>query len=394
MAVLQPSSTPTPTVASDVIPVARPYFDHNELDEIAKVLDSRWVAQGPKCTEFEQKFAAYIGSGHAVSFSSCTTALHLALVGLGVRPGDEVLVSDFTFPATGNAVMHAGATPVFVDVQPDTFNMDPSDLRRKITKKTKAVIAVHAFGNPADMGAIRTIARNAGLVLIEDAACAHGAVLDGKKVGSWGDAACFSFHARKNITTGEGGMVTTDDGSLAAHVRKLASHGMQGAWERQKQTGFEVPTFNELGYNYRLSDIASAVGIAQLAKLDALIAKRTHLARRYDALLKELPFDAVPQAALPGAVPIYQSYVVLLEAGIPRNRVIDAMKERGVQTTIGTYASHVQPVYGKQPACPVSRDVFDRSLSLPIFFEMSDDQVQRVVRTLDECVRVLRPARA
>ncbi len=372
-----------------MIPLARPFFDRAELDEVAKVLDSRWVAQGPKCKEFEDRFAAYIGAPYAVSLSSCTAALHLALLALGVGKGDDVLVSDFTFPATGNAVLHAGARPVFVDIQRDTYNLDPVDLEKKITPRSKAIILVHAFGNPADLDAVLAVAARHGLSVVEDAACAHGAKYAGRKVGTFGDVACFSFHARKNMTTGEGGMITTGRKDLADHVRKLATHGIDVAWNREDAREFTVPVFDEVGYNYRLSDIASAVGIAQLAKLDALIQTRTRLARYYDAKLKE-PGFAVPQRALENATPIYQSYVVLLDADIPRNQLINRMRERGIQTTIGTYASHIQPAYGKTDACPTSLDVFNRTLALPLFYEMTERQVDQVVDALADCVSVLR----
>ncbi len=372
-----------------MIPLAKPYFDGAELDEVRKVLDSRWVAQGPKCTEFEDAFAAYIGTSYAVSTSSCTAALHLSLLALGVKRGDEVLVSDFTFPATGNAVVHAGAKPVFVDVQKATFNMDPMDLEKKITPKSKAVIIVHAFGNPADLDAILAIARRHKLCVIEDSACAHGAFYAGKKVGTFGDLACFSFHARKNITTGEGGMITTNRKDLADHVRKLATHGIAAAWTREGAPEFTVPLFDEVGYNYRLSDIASAVGIAQLAKLDRLIQKRTELASYYDRKLEKQGF-AVPQQALKNAKQIYQSYVVLLDSDVPRNSLIDRMKQRGIQTTIGTYASHLQPAYGKTDPCPVSLDVFNRTLALPMFYELTADEIDQVIGALESCVSDLR----
>ncbi len=369
-----------------MIPLSRPYFDASEVDGVRQVLQSGWVSQGPTSIKFEQEFARRMDMPHAVSASSCTTALHLALAALGVGLGDEVLVPDFTFPASANAVLYVGAKPVFVDIDPQTYNLDPSLLASLIGPKTKAMLAVHTFGNPADMLAVIKIAREHGIPLVEDAACAHGAVLDGRPVGSFGDVSCFSFHARKVMTTGEGGMLLARDAQVADRARRLATHGIAPAWTREKSASFAPPSFEQLGYNFRLSDIAAAIGLAQLDKLDAMVRRRRALAAHYDARLASLD-GVVPQKSMPSAQSAYQSYVVRLPAGVRRDKVIDCMREAGIQTTLGTYACHVQPVYGSTQSCPVSRQVFEHSLALPLYHELSESQADLVVDALADSIR-------
>jgi dTDP-4-amino-4,6-dideoxygalactose transaminase len=366
-----------------VIPLVKPYLDDDELNEIAQVLSSGYLTQGPKTAEFERRVAELTGAKYAFAMSSCTTALHLALVVLDIQPGDEVLVADYTFPATANVVVQLGATPVLVDINLDTFTMDPEDLRRKITFQTKAVIPVDAFGCAADFDPILAIANEHNLPVIEDAATAIGATYHGRFCGNLSTLGCFSFHPRKVITTGEGGMITTNDETLAARVKLLRSHGgvRTGAWFQYEAAGF----------NYRLSDILSAVGIAQMKKLSWLIQRKRELVAMYNRKLSGFPGIRLPVEPAWGGH-IYQSYVILVDEGTDRNRVIDQIKACGVETTIGTYALHDQPffqrAYGYQSGeLPNSHAAFTRSVTLPLYPQMSEADMDLVVAALDASIQ-------
>jgi dTDP-4-amino-4,6-dideoxygalactose transaminase len=276
------------------IPLLRPYFDSDEIEELQKVLDSGWVSQGPKVKEFEAKIAEYLGVKYAVAVSNCTAALHLALLSTGLKKGDEVLVADYTFPATGHSVLYCGAKPVFCDVDSKTYNINPELIAEKITDKTKAIIPVHTFGQPAEMTAILVLAEEHNLRVIEDAACALGARYNNKFAGTVGDIGCFSFHARKGITTGEGGMVVTNNKNFAEKIRNLSVFGMTSAWDREKSDRFFIPEFTELGYNYKLSDISAAVGVAQIRKLDKIIERKREIAKYWDEKLEEIELIDAP----------------------------------------------------------------------------------------------------
>jgi dTDP-4-amino-4,6-dideoxygalactose transaminase len=363
----------------------RPYFDSEEIEELKKVLDSGWVAQGPKGTEFEQMVCNKIGVKYAVAVTNCTAALHLSLLALGIRKGDEVLVADYTYPATGHSVLYTGARPVFVDVDKRTYNIDPAQIEAKITEKTTAIIPVHTFGQSVNMDAIMEIAEAYDLRVIEDTACAFGSKYGNRYAGTIGDIGCFSFHARKGITTGEGGMVVTDDESIARHVRKLTVFGIQTAWEREGD-GFFIPEFNALGYNYKMSDITAAVGVAQLRKLDKIVGRKIELARYWDDKLADI--DGIEAPGLSEkANHIYQSYVALVDEGIDRNSLIMKLTESGVQTQIGTYASHIQPIYQSKDKCPNSLDVFNRALALPLYYTMIESEIDFAAVKLKEVLK-------
>jgi perosamine synthetase len=357
------------------IPLTRPTTDEDEVNEVAAVLASGHLTQGAKVTEFEAGVAALTGTAHAIATTSATTALHLSLAALGIRAGDDVLVPDYTFPATANVVVQAGARPILVDIDPMTFTMDPIDLERKITPASRAVLPVHAFGLAADMDRIGAVAKAHGLAVVEDAACALGTTYRGRAVGGLGVAGCFSFHPRKSITTGEGGMITTNDDDLAARMRLLRSHGAIRAGNRF--------TFHDAGYNYRLSDIHAAVGVAQLRKLERLLARRRSIADRYRELLASDSGVSTPH--LPewdGHV--YQSFVVLLDPGIDRDAVIGRLAADGIETTLGTYALHREPYFrqelGSEEAdAPQSADVFRRALTLPLYPDMRDEDQDWVI---------------
>lgn len=363
-----------------MIPLAKPFLDKNELNEIRQVLSSGYLTQGPKTAEFEKRVAERIGSKYAFATSSCTTALHLALVVLDIHPGDEVLVADFTFPATANVVVQLGATPVLVDINLDTFTMDPQDLRRKITPRTKAVIPVDAFGCAADYDPILAAAKEHNLPVIEDAATAVGTTYYDRFCGNLSELGCFSFHPRKVITTGEGGMIITNKDTLAERIRLLRSHGgvRSGAWFQYEAAGF----------NYRLSDILSAMGIAQMEKLTWLIQRKRELAGLYSRKLATIRNIRPPIEPAWGGH-IYQSYVILVDKEVNRNRVIERMKARGVETTIGTYALHDQPFFQrtfgyKSGDLPNSHTAFTSSIALPLYPQMSEADLDQVVAALKE----------
>ncbi|MEM4255196.1 MAG: DegT/DnrJ/EryC1/StrS family aminotransferase [Candidatus Norongarragalinales archaeon] len=375
-----------------MIPLTKPFFGKEEINAVKKTLDSGWVAgQGPASAEFEKSFSAYLGVKNCVAVNNCTAALHLSLLALGIGKGDEVIVSDYTFPATGHAVLYCGAKPVFADVQKDSYNIDPAEIERLITPKTKAILPVHAFGYPAEMDKIMYIAKKNGLKVVEDAACAAGAKYRGKFAGTFAELGCYSFHGRKNVTTGEGGMVSTDDKTLASKVRSLSCFGMTSAFARQFESEFQPPVFTALGFNYKLSDIASAIGIEQLKRIEGAIERKNALAKLYGEQLSGVD-GVTPPAVSKSVRHVYQSYVCLLDENINRNRIISKLRAKGVQAQIGTYASHIQPVYADygvrtlKGACPNSLFVFEHSIALPMFYDLNEEQVFKVVKSLKEVV--------
>ncbi|WP_434743510.1 DegT/DnrJ/EryC1/StrS family aminotransferase [Micromonospora sp. SH-82] len=371
---------------SEVIALGQPTVGEAELAAIAEVFASGWLAgAGPTCRRFEERFAAAAGTRHALATANCGSALHLALLTLGVRPGDEVIVADYTFPATGHSVLWAGAKPVFADVRPDTWTVDPAAVEAAITPRTVGVIAVDAFGQPADYDELRAIVDRHKLFLVEDAACSAGATYRGRAAGSLADVATFSFHGRKGITAGEGGAFVTDSDDLAAHARKLHSYGVEGALTRAELSHLPIPTFTELGYNYRLSDISAAIMLAQLDRLPQLLAAKRRTAARYGELLADHELITTPFQA-PDREHPWQSYVVTLDPAVDRGAVALALRERGVQCTFGTYASHLQPLYGPTDPCPVSADLFVRHLAIPMHANLTDAQVETVAATLVDVV--------
>ncbi|MFC1576158.1 DegT/DnrJ/EryC1/StrS family aminotransferase [Candidatus Omnitrophota bacterium] len=370
------------------LPLSKPYFDSEDLEEIQKVLRSGWVTMGPKVKELEDKVAGYLGISHAVAVTNCTSALHLALLAIGIKSGDEVLVPDYTFPATAHAVLYCNAKPVFVDINPKTYNVDPDLIEGKITKRTKAIIVVHTFGQPAEMERIMKIAGKHNLKVIEDAACALGAKCKDKFAGTIGNVGCFSFHGRKSITTGEGGMVVTSDRGLAEKVRSLSVFGkaLSESGTQESKKGTSISEFTTLGYNYKMSDIAAALGIAQLKKLDKIVEKRQYLAKYWDAKLKDIELITTPYVD-GGVKHIYQSYVVLLDKRLDRNRIIKMLAERGIQTQIGTYALHAEPVYSSADVCANSLDVFKRALSLPMYYALDKNDIDIATEVIKDVLK-------
>ena len=370
----------------DPIALGQPTIGEEELAAVAEVLASGWLAgAGPTCEVFEERLAKIAGTGHALATANCGAALHLSLMTAGVRPGDEVIVADYTFPATGHAVLWTGARPVFADVRPDIWTIDPAAVEAAITSRTTAILAVDLAGQPADYDELRTIADRHGLSLIEDAACSVGATYRGRPAGSLADVAAFSFHGRKVITAGEGGAVSSNDGELIVHARKLHSYGIEPALRREGSRTLPVPSFDELGYNYRLSEVQAAIMNVQLNRLSELLAARRSVAKRYDEALAGVDGIQTP-VALPDREHPWQAYFLTVDKKINRDELALKLRERGVQCNFGTYASHVQPLYQSAQHCPVSAAAFRRHLAIPMHANLTDEQVDRVVDAVRDTV--------
>ena len=356
------------------------------LETIRSVLEDGFLVQGKRVERFEAMVAAYARRKFAVAVNSGTSAIHCALLSLGIGQGDEVIVPDFTFPASANAVVTCGATPVLADIDPATFNLSIESLEAAITARTKAVMPVDLFGLGSDLPAIEALACRSGLAVIEDAACALGSAVAGKMCGAFGEASAISFHPRKIVTTAEGGMVLTDDEGCADAVRRLRNHGME--------TSRGVTRFVAAGYNMRMNEIQACLGIDQMNRISELVEGRRRAARQYGDLLRDASGVRAPSEP-GGYLHTYQSYVVLLDRKIDRDRVIQAMRAAGVETAIGTYAVHEQPFYmeryGYKPgSLPASAEAFRQSLSLPMYHSIGEDTVGEVVARLKECIAAAR----
>lgn len=362
-----------------MIKLTVPEIGEEEVQAVARVLRTGNLVQGECVREFEHLVAEYTGAKHAVAVSSGTAALHLALLSLGIGPGDEIIVPDFTFPATANAVVLVGATPVLVDIELPSFGIAPDRIEPVITERTKAIIPVHPFGLSAEMAAVAAIARQYDLKIIEDAACALGAEYRGLKCGTIGDVGCFSFHPRKNITTGEGGMLITDNDAVAGLARLLRNHGMERLNNRIQ--------FKTAGFNYRMTEFQGAMGVVQMGKLEAIIRRKQELAQLYNRELSDMDLVSCP-AVQEGKRQVWQSYVILLKEGIDRDMVMERLKRQGIETAIGTYALAGQPCYaGSGAILPNSERAFKQSLCLPLYPKMSVSEIKGVVRCLKEAIR-------
>jgi dTDP-4-amino-4,6-dideoxygalactose transaminase len=376
------------------IPVARPCLGPEEEAAVAEVLRSGWITQGPRVAEFELRFAEYVRAEHAVAVSSCTAALHLALLACGVGPGDEVICPSLSFIATANCIVHAGARPEFVDIEPDTYNLDPERIAEAITPRTRAIMVVHQIGLPAALDRILAIAARHGLPVIEDAACAVGSEYFGRRIGApHGTLACFSFHPRKILTTGEGGMITTRDAELAKRLRRLRQHAMSVSDVARHKAGRVVfESYDEVGYNYRMTDLQAAVGLVQLRRLDDLLARRKYLAARYSEGLSKLEWLA-PPAEPDGHKHNFQSYMVRLKAGAPisRDALMQSLLERGIATRRGIMAIHRELPYRDAPLVdgprweqrlPETAAAADETIILPLFHQMTEEEQDYVI----ECI--------
>lgn len=378
-----------------MIPIARPLLGEAEAEAARAAILSGWVTQGPAVAAFEADFARAVGAEHACAVSSCTAALHLALLAVGVGPGDEVVTVSHSYIATANAVRHCGATPVFVDIDPLTYNLDSQLLRAAMTERTRAILCVHQMGMPCDLARILAIAREHGLPVVEDAACAIGSEL--RLGGRWerigkphGDIACFSFHPRKILTTGDGGMITTARPEWDAQVRLWRQHAMSvpdTVRHAAREVSFE--TYPCLGFNYRMTDIQAAVGRQQLARLDDLLAERRALADRYRVLLAGVPGVAGPFEPA-WARTNWQSYCVRLPEGVDQRAAMQAMLDAGVATRRGIMCAHREPAYAGRaphPTLPHSERAQDECILLPLYPQMTEDEQARVVEALKSASR-------
>jgi perosamine synthetase len=367
------------------VPFARPRFYGGEADALAEVIESGWVSQGPRVQEFERAFAARVGAEHAVATTNCTTALHLALYVAGVRPGDEVIVPSLSFIATANAVWYCGATPVFADIDPRTYNLDPRAARQAITPRTKAIMPVHQIGLPADMDAFLALGREHGVAIVEDAACAIGAEYKGRRIGSLGPLACFSLHPRKVITTGEGGMITTNDAELADRLRKLRQHAMDlSDLARHSATDIVFEAYPERGWNCRMTDLQAALGLCQLAALDEILAERRRQAERYTEALADVPGLDVPFEP-DYAARTWQSYAVRVRPGAPlgRTELMRRLLRDGVATRRGVMAIHHERAYEREDVLlPHTEAAAREALMLPLFPGLGDAAQDRVIDRL------------
>jgi perosamine synthetase len=382
--------------AKMTVPIARTALLEQEMLSVLGPLRSGWLVQGPKVKEFEDKWSAFTGAKHSIAVTSCTTALHLSLAALGFGPGDEAIVPAFTWVATANVVEHLGGKVVFCDIDLDTFNLNLESLRRCITPKTKAILPVHLFGLAVDMKPLMALAKEHGLWVIEDAACGFGSTYQGQHVGTFGDTGCFSFHPRKAITTGEGGMITTQSDALAEKLRRLRDHGA-AMTDLQRHMGarpYLLADHPDAGYNQRMTDLQAALGSAQMDRAEAIIAERRRLAAIYDEAFADLPWLNTP-AHLDGHGHGYQSYPCLFNpeplnaASIERvnerrNAWMDRLQQAGISTRPATHAVHMlqfyREKYGLKPQdFPNARAANDCSISLPLFHGMSEAEQQHVI---------------
>ena len=370
------------------VPFAKPQFHGGEAEALAAVIESGWVSQGPRVQAFEAAFAVAVGAAEAVATTNCTTALQLALYAAGVRPGDEVIVPSLSFVATANAVWQCGATPVFADIDPRTYNLDPVAAERAITSRTRAIMPVHQIGLPADMDAFLALGALHGVTIVEDAACAVGATYKGRRIGSLGPLACFSLHPRKVITTGEGGMITTNDPELADRLRKLRQHGMDlSDLARHNATDIAFESYPERGWNMRMTDLQAALGLCQLEVLDDILAERRRQADRYTAALAALPHLEAPYEP-DYAVRTWQSYPVRVDPASPigRTDLMRRLHRDGVATRRGIMAIHHEKPYKGQDVLLPHTDAAARDvLLLPLFPGLGDAAQDYVIERLAAC---------
>jgi dTDP-4-amino-4,6-dideoxygalactose transaminase len=372
------------------IQISKPCIGEEECREVRDVILSGWITQGKSVFEFEQKFAKRHKVKYALATTSCTTGLHLILTAMNIGPGDEVIVPAFTWVATANVVVNCGATPVFIDVERDTYNIDPQLIAAKVTNKTKAIIPVHLFGLCADIDSIRAVIPK-HVKIIEDAACATGSIYKGQCAGTLGDAAAFSFHPRKVITTGEGGMVVTNDDELAKRMNQMRNHGASIPEEQRHHGGkpYILPDFNLVGFNYRMTDMQGAIGVVQLDKLDNFIEERAKWAKWYKEELSSIDWLQLPKEPK-NYKHSWQSFVVYVDqdkAPMSRNKIMENLQEKGISTRPGTHAVHMLTIYRERLGTqtndfPISRDCDANTMAIPLHNLMVENDFKRVVNSL------------
>ncbi len=373
------------------LPYFQPAIGEDEIREVVHTLNSGWLTMGAKTIEFEQLLAKYIGAKHAIALNSCTAALHLSLIALGIGKGDEVITTPFTFASTGNVIVQVGAKPVFVDIEKDTYNIDPERIREAITPQTRAMVPVHYAGQPCDMNPIVEIAQEHDLYVIEDAAHAIGAEYKGRKIGTFGDTTCFSFYATKNMTTGEGGAITTNDDRLADKFRVLRLHGInKDAWKRYAAGGSWYYEIEDCGWKYNISDIQAALGIPQLRKLDKSIETRRKYVGIYNKEFRNLGGIVIPYERT-DVKHVYCLYPILLKK-LDRNEFVETMKGKGIGCSVHFIPLHLHPFYRekfgfKKGDFPNAEWVYEREVSLPLYPKMNEEAVWRVVATVREILQ-------
>lgn len=374
------------------VPFHRPSIDEQDIAAVVACLRSGWLTTGPRVAEFEAEFARYIGVPHAIAVNSCTAAMHLTLAALGIGPGDEVITTPYTFVATCEAIEYVGARPVFVDVDPVTGNIDLMRIEAAVTPRTRALMPVHLAGYPCDMASLEEFARRHRLFLIDDAAHALESELPEGKIGRFGDATCFSFYATKNITTGEGGMVTCKDADLANAIRRLSLHGLsRDAWKRYSDTGSWYYEVIDRGYKYNLPDMAAALGLSQLRKAEEMWRRRRAIVLQYQQAFSELPQVRIPPSPAEGkhAWHLYLLRLCPDRLRIDRNQFIERLRQRGVHCSVHFIPLHLMPYYQKTYGLrkgdfPNAETLYQRVVSLPLFPSMTDEEVQFVIDNVKE----------
>ena len=376
-------------VRQKLLPYGRQSLDDADIQSVVEVLKSDWLTTGPKVGEFEERFAEWVGARHAVSFSSGTAALHGAAFAAGLAPGDEAITTPLTFCATANCILYQRAMPVFADVSPDTLNLDPGEVSRKLSARVKAIIAVDYAGHPAGLDELGEIAKGQGLILIEDACHALGAEFQGKRVGGIADMTVFSFHPVKHLTTGEGGMVATNDARLAETLRRFRNHGISSEARERQEAGQWFYEMVLLGFNYRLTDIACALGLSQLSKLSANLARRRQIAAHYTAAFRVLP-GLIPPSVRAEVNPAWHLYPVRLDLAklvVDRAQIFRALRAENIGVSVHYIPVHLHPYYRDQldhrdGECPVAEAAYERLISLPMFHGMTDADVADVIEAV------------
>jgi len=374
----------------DYLVFGQPYIGDEEIEEVVKTLKSGWLGTGPKTAQFEKEFAEYMGVPHAIAVASCTAALHLSILSLDLKPGDEVITTPLTFCATSNAILHSQAVPVFADVDAITGNLDPHKVIEKITKRTKAILPVHLYGRSCDLTSLENICQQHDLKLIGD--CAHAVETEwqGTKVGAIGDLNCFSFYPTKNLVTGEGGMITTHREDLVAKIKRMALHGMtKDAWKRFSDTGYKHYEVVSPGYKYNMTDIQSSIGLHQLRRVDELLSRRREIWQRYQEAFKNFPLDlpAAEEVNTQHALHLYAPCIQSDKLSISRDELLQALHDRNIGAGVHYIAVHLQPYYAekfgtKHGDFPAAEKISDNTFSLPLSARLTDEDVGDVIETL------------